>query len=281
MHPAYTLTQPAADVFFVQGPASNWMVLRRGAQFTLIDGGYRGDLPLVLRSIRDVGLEPDRAEALLLTHAHVDHTGAAAYFARTYGTPVLCSAAEQKHLQGLEKFQVAPVQVLVRSWRPRVFRWMTHVLRSGGATGIPVPSAQVWDDRLLAALPGRPVAVPTPGHTPGHTAFYLPDARAVVTGDALVTGHGISARTGPQLLHPMFHHDGARTETALAVLARLDADLLLPGHGPALRTAVRDAVAAARRQHSVTRRPLTVPLPGGRTPGWAGEPTYGRMSVGD
>ncbi|UWX85570.1 MBL fold metallo-hydrolase [Arthrobacter sp. zg-Y1110] len=272
------MSEPAADVLFVEGPASNWILLRRAAQFTLIDGGYRGDLPLVLASIRDAGLDPADAVAVLITHAHVDHTGAAAYFSREYGTPVLSSAAEHKHLSGEEKFSVTPLQVLFRAWQPRVFRWARHVLRSGGPKGIPVRSAAVWTDDLLAGLPGRPVAVPTPGHTPGHTAFYLPDAKAVVTGDALVTGHAISARSGPQLLHSMFHYDGARVDTALAVLAGLDACLLLPGHGPALRAGIRDAVDTARSRQAA--KPGKVVVPGARKAGWAGEPNYGRMEPG-
>ena len=241
----YALTEPAPDVFFVGGPASNWVILRRREQFTLVDGGYRGDLPLVLASIRDVGLDPRGAVALLITHAHSDHTGAAAHFAGEYGTPVLSSAAERDQLLGREKFQVSPLQVLARAWRPRVLRWGLNALRAGGTRTVPLPSAAAWDADLLAALPGRPVAVPTPGHTPGHTAFHLPEARAVITGDALVTGHPISTRNGPQLLHPMFQHDGARAASALAVLAGLDASLILPGHGPALSTGIPEAVDVA------------------------------------
>lgn len=268
----YRMSEPAADVVFVEGPASNWIIMRREEKFTLVDAGYRGDLPLVLESVRSAGLDPADAAAVLITHAHVDHTGAAAYFAATYGTPVLSSAAEHRHLQGKEKFQVSPLQVLARAWQPRILQWSVHVLRAGGARGIPVPSAAIWTDEVLADLPGRPVAVPTPGHTPGHTAFYLPTARAVITGDALVTGHAISARSGPQLLHSMFHHDGAAVAAALPILARLDASLILPGHGPAVRVAIRDAVDTARRQPTAKAKPVFAP-----GTGWAGEPTYGRM----
>ncbi|MCC3273325.1 MBL fold metallo-hydrolase [Arthrobacter zhangbolii] len=265
---AWKLTEPAVGIFFVEGPASNWIIARRGQEFTLIDGGYRGDLPRVLASIRAVGLDPGGAVALLITHAHVDHTGAAAHFARRYGTPVFSSAAEHRQMTGVVKFQVSPLQILARAWRPRVLRWTVRALQSGGSKAVPVPSAEVWDDALLASLPGGPVAVPTPGHTPGHTAFYLPAARAVATGDALVTGHGISTRNGPQLLHPMFHHHRAGVQGSLAVLAKLDAGLLLPGHGPALRMPVRDAVEAVRRtsvtgsRASRSARPGLAPVPG-------------------
>ncbi|MSR98523.1 MBL fold metallo-hydrolase [Arthrobacter sp. BL-252-APC-1A] len=275
----YALSEPAHDVVFVQGPASNWVILRRGREFTLVDGGYPGDRDLVLASIRGAGLEPAAASAVLVTHAHVDHTGAAAFFARAFGTPVLCSPAELELLHGREKAQVSPAQVLARAWRPRVLAWGAQVLGAGGLGRVAIPDARSWTDAGLAELPGSPVAVPTAGHTPGHTSFLLPAARAVVTGDALVTGHRISGRTGPQLLHTMFHSDGAGADRALLTLARLDASLLLPGHGPALRISIRDAVNTARAR-SVRGRPrAAVVLPGRGRAGWAGEPGYGRVGT--
>lgn len=273
----YALSEPARDVVFVQGPASNWVILRRGREFTLVDGGYPGDRELVLASIREAALEPAAASAVLVTHAHVDHTGAAAYFAAAFGTPVLCSPAELPLLRGQDKAQVSPARILARAWQPRVLAWSAQVLGAGGLARVAVPQAQAWTDAGLAELPGSPVAVPTAGHTPGHTAFLLPGARAVITGDALVTGHRISGRTGPQLLHTMFHSDGAGMDRALLTLARLDASLLLPGHGPALRIGIREAVETTRARAVRTRPRAVVVLPGRRRPGLAGEPGYGRI----
>ena len=86
----------------------------------------------------------------------------------------------------------------------------------------------------------------TPGHTDGHSAFLVPGAGAVLTGDGLVTGHPTSRRTGPQLLPGFFSHDRTATVAALQPLAELDADLVLPGHGEPWRGPVADAVAGAR-----------------------------------
>ena len=136
----YALSEPARDVVFVQGPASNWVILRRDREFTLVDGGYPGDLDLVLSSIREAGLEPGAAAAVLVTHAHVDHTGAAAYFAKAFGTAVLSSPAELALLRGQGKAQVSPARVLLRAWQPRVLAWSAHVLGAGGLARVSVPS---------------------------------------------------------------------------------------------------------------------------------------------
>jgi glyoxylase-like metal-dependent hydrolase (beta-lactamase superfamily II) len=96
-------------------------------------------------------------------------------------------------------------------------------------------------------LPGDPVPVPTYGHTSGHTAYFLPAAGIIVTGDALITGHAVVPTTGPQLCPAFFTHDQEQARQALGSLAALDANVILPGHGPVHRGPVREAVAAALR----------------------------------
>ena len=113
-----SISQPSPGVFFVEGPASNWIVVRDETGFMLIDSGYPADRPLVLESIRHLGLRPADARAVLITHGHVDHTGSAAYFSEAYGTPVLCAPEELDHVQGRVKHQVTFAQVIVRAWRP-------------------------------------------------------------------------------------------------------------------------------------------------------------------
>ena len=95
-------------------------------------------------------------------------------------------------------------------------------------------------------LPGHPVPVATHGHTSGHTAYWLPQVGAVATGDGLVTGHPLVRRPGPQVLPAFFNHGDALA--ALAPLADLDAEFVLPGHGEALRRPIRDCVDQARER---------------------------------
>lgn len=245
MNADFSLSQQGAGVFMVQGPASNWVIMTENDVFTLIDGGYPSDTGRVLESIKHLGLDPRAAQAMLITHGHVDHTGAANYFADEFGTPVLSSEEEHPQLLGTERFQVAPRQIIMRAWNPKVFIWMLHVIRSGGRQGTNVPSAGVWSPVELAKLPGSPVPLATPGHTPGHTAFHLPGADVLVSGDALVTGHPISHVEGPQMLHPMFHSDVAGACAALEMFDGIMAETVIPGHGPAFKGTPRDAVAVA------------------------------------
>ncbi|GFM27119.1 unnamed protein product, partial [Mycobacterium sp. PO2] len=54
-----------------------------------------------------------------------------------------------------------------------------------------------------------------------------------------------ASRPGPQLLPSMFNHDDAACRRSLSALGMLDAEVLLPGHGPLWRGPVRDAVDEA------------------------------------
>jgi glyoxylase-like metal-dependent hydrolase (beta-lactamase superfamily II) len=246
-HPSCRVSEQAPGVFLVEGPASNWIVVRDGTGFVLIDGGYPADCPLVLESIRYLGLQPGDARAVLITHGHVDHTGAAARLSSTYGTPVLCAPEELAHVQGREKHQVTLGQVLLRAWRPRVFRWMLHVVQAGALTAKPATRARAWDAVTLRSLPGRPEAILVPGHTPGNAAILLPTAGAIAVGDCFAAGHPLTRKAGPQMLHRMYHSDTAAAWDALRWLDGVQASVVLPGHGPALRMTLAEALAALRR----------------------------------
>jgi glyoxylase-like metal-dependent hydrolase (beta-lactamase superfamily II) len=240
------ISEPAPGIHFVEGPASNWIIVRDTSGFLLIDGGYPADREAVLDSIRGLGLEPADAKAMLLTHGHVDHTGSAAYFSKTFGTPILCSPGELAHVQGKEKHQVTLGQVLLRAWRPKVFRWLLHVIKAKALQAEPALRAEAWTPETLAGLPGKPGEITVPGHTPGNVAILLPEAGAIAVGDSFVSGHPISSEQGPQMLHRMFHSDPAGALEAARRLAGVQANVILPGHGPALHMNPAKAVAALR-----------------------------------
>lgn len=112
-----------------------------------------------------------------------------------------------------------------------------HVLRSGGLNREGIPSVQALTGEIAAGLPGRPVAIPTPGHTRGHCS-YLVDG-VLASGDALITGHPVLAHTGPQLLPAVFSHSQADSIRSLRALALLETEILAPGHGEVWRGPIR------------------------------------------
>ncbi|MFH8625881.1 MBL fold metallo-hydrolase [Streptomyces vietnamensis] len=240
------IARVANGVYSVSGSNTNWVIVKDGDNCTLIDTGYPGDRDAVLASLKAVGLHPQSVAAVLATHAHNDHIGAAEYLRTEYGVPILMHREEVPHARRDFLDQVSVGQVLAQAWRPGVLPWAVHALRAGGTAHVPVASPQAFPSAGPLDLPGSPTPVHTPGHTRGHCAYVLADSGVLVTGDALVTAHPTSRTSGPQLLPSMFHTDRSRALDSLALIEGVDADVLLPGHGPLHRGSAKKAAETAR-----------------------------------
>jgi glyoxylase-like metal-dependent hydrolase (beta-lactamase superfamily II) len=164
-----------------------------------------------------------------------------------YGVPVLMHPDEVPLARGERREQAGPLDVLVRSWRPSVAAWSARIMRAGALRHPKVAHAEAWAGPTPLDLPGRPVPVPCPGHTSGHTAYLFADAGVVATGDALITAHPVSRTDGPQRVPDFFSHAPEPARTSLSALADLDADTIVPGHGPVWRGRLADAVAQAQQ----------------------------------
>ncbi|OCB53083.1 MBL fold metallo-hydrolase [Mycobacterium vulneris] len=243
---AAALSAITEHVHFAQTDLVNWTLVTDGARVMLIDAGFPGQREDVIGSVRQLGFTIDDIAAVLLTHAHIDHFGTAIWLAKTHGTPVFCHETELGHAKREYLEQAAPADVVRNIWQPRWLRWAATITAKGGMNHDGIPTAQALTDSV--DLPGNPTAVPTPGHTGGHCSFIVDGV--LVSGDALVTGHPLVAKGGPQLLPALFNHDEARCLSSLKTLAAVEAEVMLPGHGPMWRGSIAEAASAAAARHA-------------------------------
>ena len=240
---APALSAITGSVHFAHTDLVNWTLVADDTGVMLIDAGFPGSRDDVLASLRQLGFGVDDLRAILLTHAHIDHFGSAIWFAKTHGTPVYCHADEVGHAKREYLEQLSPLDVATQIWQPRWLMWSVAIIRKGALTRDGIPTTQALTEDVAATLPGAPMAIPSPGHTGGHCSFVVDGV--LVSGDALVTGHPLSPRSGPQLLPDRFNHDQDGCVRSLAALAMLETDVLLPGHGPVWRGPIREATAQA------------------------------------
>jgi glyoxylase-like metal-dependent hydrolase (beta-lactamase superfamily II) len=224
----------APGVVFVEGPVSNWVVLAEEDGVALIDAGYPADTDLVLETVQYAGHDLRDLRRVYVTHGHVDHVGGLpGILARYPDVEVLAHADELDNVRGPGRQQVTPAEIGGRVASPRVLRWLARAVRSDALRPTTVPSARAFTG---ADFDGRAITpLPAEGHTEGSTAYLLPAANAIVTGDAVVSRHDTQPASWsprPRMITPFFTADQDRAIASARALPI--PEILLPGHGPAV-----------------------------------------------
>ncbi|CAN5243238.1 MBL fold metallo-hydrolase [soil metagenome] len=243
------LEQVADGVHRLTDGIVNGYLIEDDDGITILDTTWPRNWSGVEGAIHDIGRSLEQVRAVVLTHGHPDHVGAAEHARRTLGVPVHAHRREVDRARGTARgaspFALVP-GLLPHLWRPSAFAFVLHATRHGFMNPTWVGEVTPFDDEDELPVPGRPRPVATPGHTQGHTAFHLADRGVLFSGDALVTLDVLTREEGPRLLPDALNGDSGQARSSLAALEGLDADVILPGHGEPWRGAPAEAAAQAR-----------------------------------
>jgi glyoxylase-like metal-dependent hydrolase (beta-lactamase superfamily II) len=200
---------------------------------TLIDTLFDTDGHRVLEAIATLGKVPRDLKRIVLTHGHRSHLGGVAAIKEASGATVYAHEAEADIVEGERKAQ----GVTLVPMRPFLTYLPTYPLQVGLALGIgkhppcPVDQPLRDGDRL-----GSLEVLHAPGHAPGHLAFWWPERRALIAGDAIATWPTFDAGWYAFNLNERQHRESIHR------MADLEPDVLAVGHGEPLTANVADRV---------------------------------------
>lgn len=230
----------------------NCYLLRDDLGWAVVDTGlnYPAGQAAWQAAFAELAIDPRAITRILLTHAHPDHYGMAGWLAELSGAPVYLSPVEQAFAE--------------RVWHEGApaYRAVTALFQNHGMPA--ALAAEVYDNmaalqpmtqplpQTIALAPGARLtiggrafqALPTPGHSDGHLAFYCAQERLLLCGDTVLT------KITPNIsLWPYGRRDPlADFLQSLQMLTGYDVALALPGHGPLIR-AFRERLDELRLHH--------------------------------
>lgn len=147
---SYIVSEFGTNCYFVVNTQTKEMIV--------IDPG--DNAAMLADNIEKEGLKPT---AVLLTHGHLDHAGAAEELAQKYGIKIYAHEAEQETLRD-SRMNLTAAFGAANAFHADVF---------------------VKDEEIIELLGYKIKVLFTPGHTPGGCCYYFTEQRILFSGDTL------------------------------------------------------------------------------------------------
>ncbi|MBP7997956.1 MAG: MBL fold metallo-hydrolase [Chloroflexi bacterium] len=200
---------------------------------TLIDTGLALAAAKILRQIRQAGRTPQDVKRILITHAHPDHVDGLSALKQATGATVVALVEEQPYIEGQKPVPRAPKEQLHGLDRLMV--------GNGQATPVTHPvkvDRPLLEGEIMPDVMGGLQALWTPGHSPGHTAYWQAEKGILFCGDVLMRFPGY------RLPFAAFTSNMAENKRSLQKIVALQPRLVCFGHGQPLQ----ENAAATLRQ---------------------------------
>lgn len=211
----------------------------------LVDTGMPGMLGAIEAELAQAGYNLGDIRHILITHHDADHIGSLAAVVEATGAQVMALETEVPYITGELPPQKRPTpgQIAAMLADPNTPTQMRTYLQMQLPTG---RVDRVLHDGELLPFAGGVRVVATPGHTRGHTSYYLQRSKTLISGDALTAPEGHLA--GPM---PRATPDILTALASVRKLAALEVDAIVTYHGGLVENAAEALAALAKSSETV------------------------------
>jgi len=193
---------------------ANCYLAASGSETVLIDAGMRGSSKKIESYLKTMGKSPSDIKYIFITHADPDHISGAMEIKELSGAKLVIHNGEMPALAGDSSSRLRNKSRFVK---------ILSKLLSGL---IPFPSAKpdivLKEDTEIAGFK----IINTPGHSDGSISIYLP-GKVIFVGDSLTA----DKKGNPKRPMKLLAADMVQAKASVELIAGLDYDILLVGHG--------------------------------------------------
>ncbi len=191
----------------------------RGDEIAIVETGTSLSAPIILAGLEALAIAPKDVRHILLTHVHMDHAGGAGALAHAMPDA-------RVYIHGLTAEHLVDASRLI----PSAERALAEMFVRHG-TMVPLAPERIVAAQDLRLSLGRGLtveAVATPGHSPDHLAYSIPEQAALFCGDSIGISLPAHRFIGPVTPPPGF--DPVAQRATFEALRRLPLEHLLFSH---------------------------------------------------
>jgi glyoxylase-like metal-dependent hydrolase (beta-lactamase superfamily II) len=211
------------EVYFIPGqdefmPDSHAYVLGKPSSqnLSLIDAGLTSKGSYKIQSIQKAGIDLSAIKRIIMTHTHLDHIGCLAEILKQIPSAELwvhCLEADlleqgdERAVYGMDMFRGVCQEQF--NLKPGAFKFQVNRKLQG--------------EEILDLGDAEWEVIHIPGHSMGSIGLYHRPMQILIPGDVVYADHAIGR-------FDLYGADASELKKSLLRLAKLEVDILLPGH---------------------------------------------------
>jgi hydroxyacylglutathione hydrolase len=200
----------------------------------LIDAGLTGKGGYKIESIQKAGIELSAIKRIIMTHTHLDHIGCLAEILKRMPWAELwvhqleadlLEQGDERAVYGMDMFRGICQEQF--GLKPGAFKFQVHRKLQGG--------------EILDLGDTEWEVIHIPGHSMGSIGLYHRSSKILIPGDVVYADYAIGR-------FDLYGADASELKKSLMRLAKLEVDILLPGHNQIVKSLPKGYILKTAKQ---------------------------------